>query len=155
MTPRLEFRTIAPDGYKALLGLEQYLKGSGLDPILKNLAVLRASQINQCAFCIDMHTKDLRALGETEQRIYLLNAWREAPFYTAKERAALEWTESVTLLAPDCVPDDVYDRARKELSEQELVNLTFAIVAINAWNRLCVAFRSVPGAYQPAKTAIT
>jgi AhpD family alkylhydroperoxidase len=154
MKPRLNYRAIAPAAYKAMLGLETYLEHCGLDHSLKNLVVLRASQLNHCAFCIDMHTKDLRAMGETEQRIYLLDAWREAPFYSPRERAALAWAESVTLLSPDFVPDEVYEQARKEFSEEELVNLTFAITAINGWNRLSIAFRNVPGSYQPAPMKI-
>jgi AhpD family alkylhydroperoxidase len=110
----------------------------------------RASQINGCAYCIDMHTKEARAKGESEQRLYLLNAWREAPFYTDRERAALAWTEAVTLVADGHVPDEVYEQARVQFSEQELVNLTMAIVAINGWNRLAISFRSVPGSYQAA-----
>jgi AhpD family alkylhydroperoxidase len=153
MTPRLHYRTLAPNAYKALLKVEEYLSECGLEPRLKELVVLRASQINHCAYCIDMHTKDLRAGGESEQRIYLLNAWREAPFYTPRERAALAWTETVTILDPGYVPDEVYEEARKEFGEVELVNLTIAIAAINSWNRLSVAFRSVPGSYQPPHKA--
>jgi AhpD family alkylhydroperoxidase len=149
MEPRLDYKTVAPGAYKAMFGLEQYLRNCGLDHGLLQLVVLRASQINHCAFCIDMHTKDLRAMGETEQRLYLLSAWREAPFYSPRERAALAWTEAVTSLSPDYVSDAVYEEARKEFSEAELVNLTLAITAINSWNRLSVAFRSVPGSYQP------
>jgi AhpD family alkylhydroperoxidase len=139
---------IAPTAYKALLGVEHYLNNCGLDPLMKNLVVMRASQMNHCAFCLDMHSKDLRALGETEQRIYLLEAWRETPFYSPRERAALAWTEAVTELAPDFVSDEIYEEARKEFSEEELVNLMVAIAMINAWNRLGVSFRSEPGIYK-------
>ena len=150
MRSRIQHRTLARDAYKVLLQVEEYLSNCGLETRLKDLVVLRASQINHCAYCIDMHTKDLRAAGETEQRIYLLNAWREAPFYTPRERAALAWTEAVTTLPPGFVPDEVYEEARAEFGELELVNLTVAIGMINLWNRLSVAFRSVPGSYQPA-----
>jgi AhpD family alkylhydroperoxidase len=120
---------------------------------LLNLVRLRASQINGCAYCLDMHWKDLRALEETEQRLYSLSAWAECPYYTARERAALAWTESVTLVADGQVPDRVYDRVRPHFSEKELADLTLALAAINAWNRLSIAARLVPGGYQPAKVA--
>jgi len=110
---------------------------------------MRASQINGCAFCLDMHSKDARAAGETEQRLYLLDAWRESPFYSDRERAALAWTEAITLVSKDHVPDDVYEEVRKRFSEEELVNLTLALVTINGWNRLCIGFRIQPGEYQP------
>lgn len=147
---RLNYAEAAPGGYKAMLALEVYLRHCGLEPGLLHLIKTRASQINGCAFCIDMHTKDARAGGETEQRLYALNAWRETPFFTERERAALEWTESVTLVGETHVPDDVYERALTQFSEVELANLTLAVAAINAWNRLGVAFRSEPGVYQPA-----
>lgn len=120
---------------------------------MRELVKTRASQINGCAYCIDMHTKDARAAGETEQRLYALDAWRETPFYTDRERAALEWTEAVTLIAEDHAPDDLFQRVRQHFSEEELVNLTLAIVAINGWNRLAIAFRAVPGSYEPQKLA--
>jgi len=116
---------------------------------LLELVKTRASQINGCAFCIDMHTKDARANGETEQRLYALNAWRETPFYTDRERAALAWTEAVTLISEGHVPEDVFEQARAQFSDEELVNLTVALVAINGWNRLSIAFRVPAGAYQP------
>jgi AhpD family alkylhydroperoxidase len=141
---RLNFKAIVPGAYEALATVERYLNGSSLERPLKNLVVMRASQLNHCAFCIDLHSKELRAAGETEQRIYLLDAWREAPFYTPRERAALAWTEAVTILAPGYVPDDVFEEASREFGEAELVNLTLAIAAINAWNRLSIAFRTVP-----------
>jgi AhpD family alkylhydroperoxidase len=130
-------------------GLERYLHGCGLDPALLELVKLRASQINGCAFCIDMHSKDARARGEAEQRLYGLTAWREAPYYTDRERAALAWAEAVTEVSHTHVPDDVYDLARQQFKEKELVDLTLAVIAINSWNRLAISFRKVPGAYQP------
>jgi AhpD family alkylhydroperoxidase len=150
MQPRIEYGKAAPGAFKAMYALEAYVKSTGLEPSLLDLIKTRASQINGCAYCIDMHTKEARAKGESEQRLYLLNAWREAPFYTDRERAALAWTEAVTLVADGHVPDEVYEQARVQFSEQELVNLTMAIVAINGWNRLAISFRSVPGSYQAA-----
>ena len=149
MQPRIEYGKAAPGVPAAMSGLERYVHQSGLDPSLVELVKLRASQINGCAYCIDMHTKDARARGETEQRLYELNAWRETPFYTERERAALAWTEAVTLVSDGHVPDDVYEEARAQFGEKELVDLTLAIVAINGWNRLAISFRSVPGTYQP------
>ena len=150
MQPRIEYGKAAPGAYKAMYGLEAYVKSSGLEPSLLDLIKTRASQINGCAYCIDMHTKEAKAKGESEQRLYLLNAWREAPFYTDRERAALAWTEAVTLVADGHVPDEVYEQVRTQFSEQELVNLTMAVVAINGWNRLAISFRAVPGSYQAA-----
>jgi AhpD family alkylhydroperoxidase len=150
MTSRLEYSKF-PAAYAAMLGLERYARESGLETSLLELVRLRASQMNGCAYCIDMHTKDARAEGETEQRLYTLSAWREAPFYTDRERAALEWTEAVTDVAGSRVPDDVYDRARAQFTEAELVNLTMAVVAINGWNRLAISFRIEPGTYQGTK----
>jgi len=150
MQSRLDAAHIAPEVYKAVLQVEAYVNHhSGLETSLLNLIRLRASQINGCAYCIDMHTKDARALGETEQRLYLLNAWREAPFYSERERAALAWTEAVTLVAHDHVPDEVFALAKEHFSEKELVNLTLAVTQINVWNRFSIAFRTVPGSYQP------
>jgi AhpD family alkylhydroperoxidase len=149
MEPRLNYKELSPTAYKAMLGLEKTVNASGLERSLLDLVRLRASQINNCAHCIDMHAKDLRARGETEQRIYLLGSWRESPFYSARERAALAWTECITLIADERAPDDVYEIVRKEFSELEFVNLTLAIVAINGWNRLNIAFGTVPGKYQP------
>jgi AhpD family alkylhydroperoxidase len=136
---------------KAMYGLEGPLRNSGLDPALRGLLKVRASQINGCAYCIDMHTKDARAEGETEQRLYGLSAWRETPFYTDRERAALEWTEQLTLIAGRGVPDELYARMREHFSEAELVNLTLAVVQINAWNRFAISFRAEVGSYQPAQ----
>lgn len=150
MQPRIDFTKVEPGAVKAMLGLEGYVRSSGLELSLLDLIKTRASQINGCAYCIDMHTKDARARGESEQRLYLLNAWRESPFYTERERAALEWTEAVTVITEGHVPDEVYENVRRQFSEQELVNLTMAVVAINGWNRLCVSFRVVPGDYQAA-----
>ncbi len=131
-------------------GLEDYLAESGLEPSLLDLVRTRASQINGCAYCIDMHTKDARARGESEQRLYELDAWRETSFYTERERAALTWTEAVTLITYGHVPDAIYNEVRQHLSEEELVNLTLAVVAINGWNRFAISFRTVPGTYQQA-----
>jgi len=151
MKPRLEATKASPAAYHAMLALEMFVKKSSrLEPSLLELVKMRASQINGCAYCLDMHSKDARAQGETEQRLYALNAWRETPFYTDRERAALAWTEAVTLVSADHVPDAVYEEARQRFSEEELVNLTLAIVTINGWNRLSIAFRAVPGEYQPA-----
>jgi AhpD family alkylhydroperoxidase len=141
----MDFRKASPQADKAMMGLHMFVRNCGLDHSLLELVKLRASQINQCAHCIDMHTKELRADGESEQRLYLLNAWRESPFYSERERAALAWTEAVTLVAATQVPDEVYEQARAQFSEEELVNLTMAVVAINGANRLNVAFRTVPG----------
>lgn len=155
MEPRIDFKKIPSQVYKSLMGLEEAVHASGLDRSLIDLVKLRASQINGCAYCIDMHWKDLRASGEDEQRLYELDAWRESPFYSDRERAALAWTEAVTLVTDGHVPDSVFDEVRKQFSETELGYLTLAVVAINAWNRLSISFRSVPGSYQPAasKTA--
>jgi AhpD family alkylhydroperoxidase len=153
MKARLDFRKASPAASKAMMGLHMFVGNCGLDHSLLELVKLRASQINQCAHCIDMHTKELRADGESEQRLYLLNAWRESPFYSERERAALAWTEAVTLVADTQVPDDVYEQALKAFSEEELVNLTMAIVAINGANRLNVAFRTVPGSHQVRRRA--
>jgi AhpD family alkylhydroperoxidase len=148
MQARLNYAKTAPGVYDAMEGLEKYLEQCGLEKSLMFLVQLRASQINGCAYCLDMHSKDARALGETEQRLYALNAWRETPFYTARERAALEWTEAITLISETHAPDDVYERAVKEFSPEEFANLTLAIATINSWNRLSMAFRIVPGYYK-------
>jgi AhpD family alkylhydroperoxidase len=147
--PRLRYRRSAPDALQAMLALEEYVRSTGLPEGLLHLVKLRASYMNGCAFCVDMHTKDARAGGETEQRLYAVPVWRETPFFTARERAALAWTEAVTRLGPDGVADDVYAEAREHFEEAELVRLTVAIVAINGWNRLSVAFRVEVGTYQP------
>jgi AhpD family alkylhydroperoxidase len=150
MQARLNPREAAPEAMKAMSNLHAYVGRCGLDHQLLELVKLRASQMNGCAWCMDMHTKELRAGGEAEQRLYLLSAWRECPFYSERERAALAWTEALTSLADGNVPDDVFALARTQFSEEELVKLTLAIVAINGANRINVAFRTVPGDYQPA-----
>ncbi len=149
LKPRIEYTKVAPGAIHVMLELERYVRNCGLESNLLHLVKMRASQINGCAYCIDMHTKDARALGESEQRLYALSAWRETPFYTERERTALAWTEAVTLLSVDHVPDDIYALARGQFSEKELVDLTMAIIAINGWNRLAESFRTVPGTYEP------
>ena len=153
MSTRIDYDKVAPAAFRAMYGLERYVHGCGLEASLLELVKMRASQINGCAFCLDMHSKDARAGGETEQRLYLLNAWRETSFFTDRERAALAWTESLTLVSENHVPDDVYQEARQHFSEEELVNLSLAVVAINGWNRLAIAFRSQAGTYQPQTAA--
>jgi len=150
MRPRLDYSKAAPGVYDAMDALDQYLAGSSLDRRLLYLVQLRASQLNGCAYCIDMHWKDLRVLEQIEQRLYSLDAWRECPWYTERERAALAWTEAVTFVANGHVPDAVYDEARPHFSETELADLTLAISSINAWNRLSIAARLTPGTYKPA-----
>ena len=151
MKSRLSYANVSPGVRGAMLGLAKYVETTGLEQSLLNLVFMRASQLNGCAWCLDMHSKDARAEGESEQRIYMLSAWQEAPFYSDRERAALAWTEAVTLVAESHVPDDVYEEARKQFSEKELVDLTLAIIEINGWNRLNVSFRTVPGDYKPRK----
>ncbi len=153
MKPRLDYGKAAPGVYDAMDALDQYLAKCGLPLPLLHLVRLRASQINGCAYCLDMHWKDLRAIGEGERRLYSLDAWRESPYYGERERAALAWTEAVTCIAYDHVPDTVYEDARRHFSERELSDLTLAVAAINAWNRLSIAARLVPGNYQPATAA--
>ena len=150
MQPRIDFRKTAPGAMQALLTFQAYVNNSGLPKSLLELVKIRASQINACAYCLDMHTKDARANGESEQRIYALNAWRETPFFNDRERAALAWTESLTLLTEGHVPDAVFEEVHRHFSNEEIVNLSMAVVAINSWNRLLTAFRAVPGEYQPA-----
>jgi AhpD family alkylhydroperoxidase len=147
MEARINLMHVAPGIIQAMLGLEKQVRQAGLDPRLLDLVRMRASQINGCAYCLDMHSKDARAAGETEQRLFGLDAWRETPYYSDRERAALEWTEALTLVAETRVPDDVYDRVRQQFSEDELAALSLAVVAINGWNRLNVAARTVPGGY--------
>lgn len=147
MNARFNLMHAAPGVIQAMLGLERQVRQAGLDDTLLHLVRMRASQINGCAYCLDMHSKDARADGETEQRLHGLAAWRETPYYSARERAALEWTETLTLLSETHVPDEAYDLVRQQFSENELVHLTLAIVAINGWNRLNVAARTVPGGY--------
>jgi AhpD family alkylhydroperoxidase len=141
MKTRLNPYQAAPDAMNAMLALEKYVQGSGLEPTLIELVKTRASQINGCAFCLHMHTRDARAHGETEERLYLLDAWRESSLYTPRERAALEWTEALTLVAQTHVPDGAYETVREQFDEAELVKLTLLVNAINAWNRFAIAFR--------------
>jgi len=150
MEPRMKYWKTSPGVLKAMMALQNAVNASGLEKNLRDLVSLRASQINGCAFCIDMHTKDLRAEGESEERIYLLEAWRETPFYSERERAALAWTEALTRISERAVSDEVFDDVRKHFSDDELSKLTLAIAAINSWNRFGVGFRLPPGKYQPA-----
>lgn len=149
MKERLNYAKVSPDALKAMLEVEKFAATSGLEHSLYELVKTRASQINGCAYCLDMHTKDARKAGETEQRLYALSAWRETPFYTDRERAALEWTEALTLISGNAVPDSLYNSVRKYFDEKEMVALTMAVIAINGWNRLAISFRTVPGTYQP------
>jgi AhpD family alkylhydroperoxidase len=150
MQPRFDLTKYTGSGaYKAMLGLEAYLAQSTLPVALKHMLKLRASQINGCAYCIDMHWKDARAAGESEQRLYGLDAWEESPYYTDRERAALAYIESVTRIAETHVPDDVFDRVRSQFSDQEVIDLTWLAATINSWNRLAISLRSQPGKYQP------
>jgi AhpD family alkylhydroperoxidase len=150
MKKRLDFYAAAPEGVKALLGLERYLHDSSIEKPLIELVKLRASQINGCAYCLDMHWKDARAAGETEQRLCGLNAWEEAPYYSERERAALLWTETLTLVHESHASDDAFARVRPHFSDRELTDLTLLIGTINTWNRLAIGFRSEAGSYQPA-----
>ncbi len=152
MTPRLNLFA-KPTLIKPLLDMSQAVAASGLEPNLVELVKLRASQINGCAFCLDMHARDARKLGESEERIYMLNAWRESPLYSERERAALAWTESLTLVATTRAPDDVYAMVKAAFSDEEQVKLTMAIVMINSWNRLNVAFRTAPAGRSASKAA--
>jgi AhpD family alkylhydroperoxidase len=153
MKSRLNYAKVAPGVYQAMEPLGEYLSGSGLDERLLNLVNFRVSQLNGCAYCLDMHSKDLIAQGESPQRLYSLDAWKEGPYYTARERAALAWAEAVTHIADGHAPDSVYEMARAQFSEKELSDLTLAVAAINAWNRLSIAARLVPGTYEPAAVA--
>lgn len=148
MKPRMEYWKAAPGGYKAMMAVEAYLRDSGLEKTLLHMVKLRASQINGCAYCIDMHWKDARAAGENEQRLYGLDAWREASYYTDRERAALDWTEALTNITDGHAPDAVYDAVRGHFSDKELADLTWAIATINAWNRVAIGFRSEAGSYR-------
>ena len=142
--PRVNYQQASPEALQAMLALESAVRKSGLEASLLELVKMRASQINGCAFCMDMHARDARKRGETERRLYLLQAWRESPIYTDRERAAMAWTEAVTLVSANHVPDDVFEQARQQFSETELVNLTLAIVAINGWNRFAISFHITP-----------
>lgn len=152
MEPRIDYLKSARGAYHAMLGIEHYLQQCGLDESLQNLIKLRVSQVNGCAYCIDMHWKDLRAAGESEQRLYGLDAWEESPYYTDRERAALAWAEAVTNIQDGHVPDAVFEQVKNFFNDKELSDLTLAVTAINSWNRLSIAARTVPGTYQPAKT---
>lgn len=149
MKSRLNYSEVSPDALKAMLGLEKYVHRSGLEGSLIELVKMRASQLNQCAYCIDMHSKDARKAGETEQRLYALSAWHETPFFSERERAALTWTEALTKLSSTQITDELYDSVKQHFNDEEMVVLTMAIVAINSWNRLGVGFRSEVGDYQP------
>lgn len=153
MPARLNYAKAFPEGVHAVLNLEKVVRSSGLEPALLELVKIRASQLNGCAYCLDMHSKDARAAGETEQRLYTLSAWEEAPFYTPRERAALAWTEAITNIQQGHAPDAVYEEVRKQFSEAELVRLTLAIAQINVWNRIAIGFRAEPRIYQPAAHA--
>ena len=153
MQPRIDYRKYAQQPLQSMLALEKYISESGLDPKLVHLVKMRASQINGCAYCLDMHSLDARAEGESEQRLYTLDAWRETPFFTDRERAALAWTEALTLISHTHAPDDVYDEVKKQFSEKEIVDLTFVIGTINLWNRLAISLRAAPGRYKPARAA--
>lgn len=144
MTARLNMAQAAPEAVKAMRALSTYSKEAGLEPALLELINIRASQINGCAFCLQMHTRDARAHGETEPRIYLLDAWQEAPLYTERERAALAWTEALTRLGPESVPAALYEQTRQQFSEADMVKLSLAIAVINSWNRLMIGFAVPP-----------
>ncbi|MBI4290837.1 MAG: carboxymuconolactone decarboxylase family protein [Betaproteobacteria bacterium] len=149
MKERIEYRKVSPEAYKAMQGIETYVRASGIEHSLLELVKTRVSQINGCAYCLDMHTKEARAANETEQRLYLLPAWREAPFYSERERAALAWAEALTRISTEDVSDELYADVRRHFDEKTLVDLTLAIVGINGWNRLAISFRSQAGNYQP------
>lgn len=151
MEPRIDYAHASPIAVKAMLGLQKAVNQSGLEKSLQELVKLRASQINGCAYCIDMHFKDAKAQGETDERLYMLSAWHEATCYTDRERAALLWTDTLTRIADRGVPDDVYESVREHFDEEELTNLTLAVVTINGWNRFAISFAAVPGKYQPAE----
>jgi AhpD family alkylhydroperoxidase len=157
MEHRLNPFTASPKGYQAMAALQTFADACGIERPLLELVKMRASQINGCAYCLDMHSKDARALGESEQRLYALNAWQETPFFSERERAALEWTEAITLVSETHAPDEAYQRVAEQFSPEELANLTLAIATINSWNRLCIGFRVVPGSYksslQPLKAS--
>ena len=149
MKHKINYSKVLPEGMRVMNALDHYSQNCGLEPALLDLIKLRASQLNGCAYCVDMHSKDARSGGETEQRLYSLSVWRETPFYTNRERAALAFTEAVTLIAERRMPDEVYEQARQQFSDEELVKLMLAIVTINAWNRFTL-FGDVPGSYQPS-----
>jgi AhpD family alkylhydroperoxidase len=150
MSPRIDYNRTAPGGIRAMVALDRYVRESGLERSLHELVKIRASQINGCAYCVDMHTKDARAEGETEQRLYATSVWRETPFFSERERAALAWTEAITKVSEEGVEDELFQSVRQQFSEKELVDLTLAAVAINGWNRIAIAFRPLVGEYRPA-----
>jgi AhpD family alkylhydroperoxidase len=149
----LNVHSVNPAVYRAMRGLEEAVRESGLEAPLLELVRMRASMLNGCAYCIDMHSKDARAAGESEQRLYALSAWHETPFYTPRERAALAWTDALTLISDTEIDDELFESVREEFSEDEIATLTLAIVAINGWNRFTIGFRTVPGSYQPPASA--
>lgn len=149
MTQRINYQQLAAKSLKGMYEIEKYVANSQLENSLVQLVKLRASQINGCAYCIDMHTKDARQAGETEQRLYALTVWQESPFYTDRERAALRWTEALTKISENDVSDELYESVRKHFAEVDLTALTMAIIAINGWNRLAISFRNIPGSYKP------
>lgn len=153
MSVRLKYAKAFPEGIHALLNLGKVVSGAGLEPSLLELVKIRASQMNGCAYCIDLHTQDARAAGETEQRIYALSAWRETPFFTPRERAALAWTEAITDIQDGHASDEAYEQVRPAFDEAELTQLTLAIVYINCWNRIAIGFRTEPGSYRPVQNA--
>ncbi len=154
MQPRIDYRKYAGEALQTMLNLEKYISGTGLDEKMVELMKMRASQINGCAYCLDMHSIDARAIGESEQRLYALNAWRETPFFSDRDRAALAWTEAITLVSETHVPDEVFEEVKKYFSEKEIVDLTLVATAINMWNRIAIAMRAVPGHYRHvAKTS--
>ncbi|HUH54851.1 MAG TPA: carboxymuconolactone decarboxylase family protein [Rhodanobacter sp.] len=150
MKPRMDFRHAAPDAFKAMRDLEAGVRRSGLEHSLLELVKVRVSQINGCGYCLDMHSKEARAAGETEQRLYLLSAWREAPFYSPRERAALSWAEAVTQVSTNDLPDELYAEVREHFDEKATIELTLTIIAINGWNRLVKACRTEVGSYTVA-----
>lgn len=154
MTKRIDYKKESPGAFQAMLGMENYVRQCGLEHSLLELVKTRVSQINGCAYCLDMHTKDARAAGETEQRLYLLPAWRETTFYSERERAALAWAETVTQLSGHGVPDELYEEVRQQFAEKEMVDLTLAIIAINGWNRLAIPFCAEAGIYQSPATRV-
>ena len=150
---RFDYAQVAPGAVQAQIGIARYVRSSGLEQSLLHLVDLRASYLNGCAYCADMHTKDARLAGETEQRLYAVPVWRDTPFFTARERAALAWTDAVTEVGRTHVPDDVFARVREHFSDVEIVNLTMAVIAINGWNRLAIAFQKPVGSYEPRRPA--
>jgi AhpD family alkylhydroperoxidase len=150
MTKRIDYKKASPGAFQAMLEMENYVRQCGLEHSLLELVKTRVSQINGCAYCLDMHTKDARAAGETEQRLYLLPAWRETTFFSERERTALAWAEALTQLSGQEVPDGLYAQVQQQFDEKAMVDLTLAIIAINGWNRLAIPFRSEAGSYQPA-----